>query len=290
MDKREQIIELMRRKGPVLPMQVAKAIETNSLVASAMLSELASQKKVFISNTKVGSSPVYYLPGQETRLQNLYDNLQEKEKRGYDTLKQVRVIRDNVAEPLLRAVLRIIKDFAKPFIIEVNGQKELFWRWYLLPVQEAEQLVREKLKPIPKAEKSVPQVKPETQKTIPEPKKKDVKLEKPVKIKKIKELESEFSNKLNKFFDENKIRVVDKILVKNKEMECIIKMPSAIGEIEYYCRAKDKKRVSDSDLSSAFVHAQMKKLPALFLTTGELTKKAHEMLDKGFKGVTFKKL
>ena len=67
-------------------------------------------------------------------------------------------------------------------------------------------------------------------------------------------------------------------------------MPSAVGSLIYYCKARSKKRISDSDLSSAFVQGQLKKLPVLFLTKGELTKKAKEMLSKEFKSIKIKKI
>jgi len=39
-----------------------------------------------------------------------------------------------------------------------------------------------------------------------------------------------------------------------------------------------------------YIQAQSKKLPVLFLTTGNVTKKAEEMLNKEFKGMQVKKI
>ena len=74
------------------------------------------------------------------------------------------------------------------------------------------------------------------------------------------------------------------------DLDLIVEVPSAVGSLTYYCKAKNKKRISDSDLSSAFVQGQLKKLPVLFLTKGELTKKAREMLSKEFKNIKIKKI
>ena len=41
-------------------------------------------------------------------------------------------------------------------------------------------------------------------------------------------------------------------------------------------------KTNDKDLSSFYVDGQMKKLPILYITTGELTKKAKEKLEKEF--------
>ena len=67
MDKNQAILEIISRKGPVIPVQVSKEINDNVLMASARLSELLSSKKVKISSLKVGGSPLYYLPGQEEK-------------------------------------------------------------------------------------------------------------------------------------------------------------------------------------------------------------------------------
>jgi len=56
----ERILEILREKGPSLPINVAKELEMNSLFISAFLSELSSQKRVKISHMKVGGSPLYF--------------------------------------------------------------------------------------------------------------------------------------------------------------------------------------------------------------------------------------
>ncbi len=41
-DQREEILKFIKYSGPVLPVQIAKHVNTNILFASAMLSELVS--------------------------------------------------------------------------------------------------------------------------------------------------------------------------------------------------------------------------------------------------------
>ena len=62
MSNQELILSTIKTKGPVIPNDIAKVIETNILFASAHLSELVSSNKLKISNTKIGGTPVYYLP------------------------------------------------------------------------------------------------------------------------------------------------------------------------------------------------------------------------------------
>ena len=93
-----------------------------------------------------------------------------------------------------------------------------------------------------------------------------------------------FASKIINFLKEKNISVrnID-IKRKNSEVDLHLLIPSAVGHIEYYCKAKNKRKVNDSDISTAYVQGQLKKLPAMFLTTGDLTKKAKEMLSKEIK-------
>ncbi|MBI2572272.1 hypothetical protein HYV86_00265 [Candidatus Woesearchaeota archaeon] len=66
---------------------------------------------------------------------------------------------------------------------------------------------------------------------------------------------------------------------KNAEINLRSQLHTPLGKVHFFCKAKKKAKVDEKDLSAAFIEAQMKKLPLLFLYTGELTKKAVEMVD-----------
>ena len=83
MDFKDKVLQLIRTRGPVLPSQINKEIEQNVLFTSAILSELVDSKQLRLSHTKIGGSPVYYLPGQESRLEFLYKQLHEKEQKAF---------------------------------------------------------------------------------------------------------------------------------------------------------------------------------------------------------------
>ena len=68
------------------------------------------------------------------------------------------------------------------------------------------------------------------------------------------------------------------IIRKNAETNMLIKVPSAVGTVTYFCKAKKKAKCDEGDVSAAYMEAQIKKLPLLFLYSNELTKKAQEML------------
>ena len=74
----EKILDVLKEKGPSLPINIAKSLEMNSLFISAFLSELSSQNKVKISHLKVGGSPLYFLEGQEEKLEPTLNRIKQK--------------------------------------------------------------------------------------------------------------------------------------------------------------------------------------------------------------------
>ncbi|MBI2656044.1 hypothetical protein HYX06_06495 [Candidatus Woesearchaeota archaeon] len=304
MELREKIVEIVKSKGPVLPVQISKEIGTNILMASAHLAELTASKRLKISNVKVGGSPLYYLAGQEPMLQKFTGNFNDKEKKAFDLLSQIRILVDSEQEPVMRVALREIKDFAMPLNVTYNSKTEIFWKWFLTPDDEAEKIIKTKLgidKPEEKkieAKKAEP-IKPLKEKPAPKEIKESPqqKLKEPIEKlqekrgRKPKEKEDLFLKDLMKFFEKNRINIISSEVVKrNSEIDFVVEIPSVVGNLQYYCKAKNKKRTSDSDLSTAYVKGQLKKLPVLVLSTGELSSKAQEMLAKELSSLTFKNI
>ena len=77
---------------------------------------------------------------------------------------------------------------------------------------------------------------------------------------------------------------------KAKEYNCISQLKTELGPIDFLTLAKDKKSVSDSDLDSLLRQAQSIPLPALFLYTGILNKKALEYEQKYYSVLKTKKI
>jgi len=298
-DNREKILQAIRMKGPVIPSQIKDVVNADILMTSAMLSELTSRNMLKVSSLKIGSSPLYYIPGQESRLQDFSNKLNEKDKRTYDLLKGKRILRENDLDPLTRVSLRQIKDFAKPLDVSFGDEKEIFWKWYLAPDDEVNALIKTAIE--------TKEAKRELKKS--ELKEEKIEKEKPTVQEKVKQEafakglpktrkprlaeipEGDFVKEVHDYFKKTSIEVVEQnILKKDSEIDYIITLPTPVGNVTYYCKAKSKKKPSDSDLASAFVQGQLKKLPVLFLTPGELTKRAKDMLDKEFKNLIVKKI
>lgn len=306
----DQVIRIVATKGPVLPVQVSKEINGNTMFAGALLSQLVEQKKVFISSLKVGGSPLYYVKEQASRLQDFSKYLNEKDRKTYDLLKQGRILRDSEQSPLVRVSLRSIKDFAIPLEVTFGSDKEIFWKWYLLSEDDARDMIRSHLKVDEKEkENKIEEKKPE-EKKIEKPSEKPLssfvadKTENAAPVseskapEQVKENTEEknaksfvhiaendpFVGKIISFLKEKEITVKNiEIKKKNSEVDLMLLVPSAVGFIEYYCKARNKKSINDSDVSSAYVQGQLKKRPSMLLMTGDVTKKARELLSKDIK-------
>jgi len=296
----------VKAKGPILPVQISKEIGTNILMASAHLAELTASHKLKISAIKVGGSPLYYLAGQEAMLQKFTANMNDKEKKAFDLLSQNKVLRDSEQEPVIRVALREIRDFAIPLNVNYNNNREIFWKWHLTANDDAEQLIKSKLgieKPVENKaeEKAKEEIQKEDQKEEIEEKIEEKPLqsvqkqlkEKPKELRKYKprDKEDNFLKDIMKFFEKNKINAISsETIKKDSEIDFVVEIPSVVGNLQYYCKAKNKKRINDSDLSNAFVKGQFKKLPVIFLSNGELSAKAQEMIGKELGNLKFKRM
>ena len=112
---KERILSIIQSQGPSLPVHIAAQTGLSIIFASAFLSELISDKKIKISNLRVGSSPLYLVPGQEQMLENFSQYLKSKEKDAFILLKEKKFLKDSEMEPAIRVALRGIKDFAIAF-------------------------------------------------------------------------------------------------------------------------------------------------------------------------------
>ncbi|MBI2651766.1 hypothetical protein HYX01_04805 [Candidatus Woesearchaeota archaeon] len=288
----ERIISLIKEKGPILPVQAAKEINENILMASARLSELIASKHLKISSLKVGGSPLYYLPGQEEKLQNFVNSLREIEKKAFLLLRQEKLLEDSLQEPAIRVALRNIQDFSVPLQVTYNNKNDIFWKWYLLGNKEAETLINNLL--------SKKEQRPQEETKTDELQLKDTQKDKAIKEESKKDASKKYAKTADKtqflreiisFFNKNNIQTIETIPTKkNFEADFIIELSTPIGNIKYFCKSKNKKIVNDADLSSAAIQAQSKNLPLFFLTNGNLTKQAKEMLNNELKNIAFKTL
>ncbi len=336
MNNQDRILAIVQQRGPLLPSQINKEIGVDVLFASAMLSELCDKRLLRLTKLKVGGSPLYYLPGQEQKLTGFADKLGEKDQRACDRLKQEGVLLDSEQDALFRTALRNIQDFAIPLDVNAQGQRHIFWKWYLLPNQDAEKRIMDKLgigqdeKETAKREakedargqeRSAPKEQvitvdvsgttkietaaeqdslpspppgsiPKNVPTKPEPKKdtapraqrreeRDRRKDRPeekdddAKKERTESITDMFHRRVLEYFERNDIKIESTNIVRSgADIEFLIHLPTSVGLVPYFCKAKNKKRCNDDDMAKAYLSGQKRRLPTLFLYTGDLTKKA----------------
>jgi len=301
MTDQDKILQFLRMNGPALPSKIGKLLNTDLLLASAHLSDLAAQGKVKVSSLKIGGSPLYYLPGQEQQLYtHASGNLNPKDFQVLNSLRENKLLQEKRLPLLDKVALRSLKDFAVPLQVTLDGQKELFWKWHLCTAPELETLFQHYFEPAEEKEKAETRAAEPLQQTLTERKEsatENPELERaPSPVKKPgakrKKQEEEFFPLVEDSFRKLKISVEQKETIrKNAEFNLILKVPSAVGAMTYFCKAKNKSKCDEKDLSAAYMQAQIKKLPLLLLYTGELSKKAQEMLESGaFENVMVRKV
>lgn len=285
MDIKGQVLDFIRISGPVLPVDVSKKLNSDIIYAGAVLSDLVSNKLIKISAAKIGGSPVYYVSGQEERLGRLYNYLPAKEKEAYNLLKEKKILKDRDCEPGIRVALRQLKDFAFPFM----DKNEVLWKWYLVKDEEVQNI----LNPAPKVEEKpveikIEEKKPELKQEI-KPEVKEKKIRKP-REKKIKDERNLLLDEINSYLNSKKIKLLENLEIKKNEISLKIELDSELGKLKYLLCAKDKKSISDNDLTLAYNKGQQHKLPVLFLSTSGLSKKAEKYLESISGFLVFKKL
>ena len=297
----ERIIGVLKEKGPSLPMNLAKALSISSLFISAFLSELTNQKRIEVSNLKVGGSPLYYMRGQEEKLEEYYTYLHPRESEAFLLLRDNKVLRDSHQDPATRVALRSIKDFSVGF----KMGDEIYWKFVSVPQSEVDTILNGDKKEVVQ-EKNVEEVEQKVESLSPEPPpkdsgneqlKKNIEVEKPKEIVVVKEVNNEFHNPLVvrdekkkekpksdfvetvvNFITGKGLEIIDEKDYKAKEYNCVVRVKSELGPISFLTQAKDKKTITEGDFKKLLSNAQAIPLPAFMLYTGEISKKAQDYL------------
>lgn len=321
----DSIITLLKKKGPLVPNDIKKELKGDTLLFGAMLSEMKSRGRVKLTHLKKGSSPFYYLPGQEAMLEKNFELLNPKDQDTVRVLKEKKVIQDNGLELIRRVSLRQIKDYAKEFSISTKEGDYLFWRYYLISEEKATEILKERFAPKPAPEKKPESVVEEktpkhpqkkVEETPPESSQPKVKTKpsKPtpkvvVDVAVVKHEEDQktlsetvkeeigkleqtpFYNTVRGFFKQESIGVEEeRVEKKGKEYDFVVRVPSAVGQMKMFCRAKEKKKMTEGDVAPALLKAKQRDLPLLFLARGDFTKKSKVMMKKEYSGLILKQI
>jgi hypothetical protein len=255
-------------------------------------------------SSQIGSSPVYFLPGQENDLERYSPYLKSREKDAFLLLKERKFLKDSEQEPAIRVALRSIKDFAIPFQVS----NELYWRF--LTADENEFQVKK-----PKTEKEKikertpeikhPQISPKkileeaerikeelphqekeerhekTKKILEIKKKREVKERKapqkktPVKKKISTKKNDNFFNKVKEVLSKNNIEILD---IESFNKNDLILRIKENGE-EKFLFAYNKKKISEQEILKSHKKASESGLRYKIFSLGEPPKKTLALIE-----------
>ena len=97
-----------------------------------------------------------------------------------------------------------------------------------------------------------------------------------------------FGSLIVDLFKRKRAVLVSSSVLRKGDVEGVVGLPTPFGVVNFYFRARRKKRSSEADLSAVVLQAQLRRLPALFLTTGEVSKRGFERLSRDFPLLVFK--
>ncbi len=321
-----KIITILQNRGPTLPIHIAGETGLSMLFANAFLSELMAKKAVKVSNMKIGSSPLYYIPGQEEQLIKFSSSMKGRERDAFDLIQKEGILRDDYLEPAMRVAMRSIKDFAFPLQANMEGRTIIFWRFLTIKDSEAKNTIREMFEKKPEqtqqktkkeeastdkkeelAETKNTNITPskdivqesENQNTITQKHKKNNLrvtsskngtseteniLENKEKVKDnpktINNTNTEIIEKIRKELSYEGIELLEIIEGKKKDATIKARIKTTLGTVDLLAIWKDKKKLTEIDLTMALQRAQQEKLPCLLITEGELNKKGQEYLEQ----------
>ncbi|MFW5865531.1 MAG: hypothetical protein ACOCU6_00375 [Nanoarchaeota archaeon] len=156
--EKDDIIQLLKRKGPMVPAEIKSQLGGDTIITGAILSEQTAKGTIRISHLKKGSSPFYYLPGQEQQLERFSELLDPKDQETLAMLRERQVLQDASMELFYRVSLRRLKDFAKEFKANTIYGELLFWRYHLVSETRAIELLKQRYgRNEPKREQQAPQ-------------------------------------------------------------------------------------------------------------------------------------
>lgn len=272
---KNQILNFLKENGPSLPIHISRHVKLSPMFSSAILAELSNEKRINISSLKIGSSPLYFLPGDEEKLEKYADeNFTGVQKSAFLKLKENKIIEDKTQEPSIRVALRSIKDFATPF----NLNNEMFWRYNFASREEIQKIIQKKEKTFvekPVAEISEKKVEPIFENVRQDSQEENFNEEKVEKPKKEKKQKTNFLEEIKEFLQLKNIELLNTIQIDKKEITAKIKIQGK----EHLLVAYAKKRVSEKDILKAYKKASALNLPYYILCQSELTKKMQETID-----------
>lgn len=249
------VVDFLKRHGPSQPVQLRQALNKDTFMASAILSDVV--KSSFIKSTlaKIGNSPLYYLPEQEEIAKSkIFEYMGFLEKKLVNRIKDAEYIMDASLSVQDKFIIKNCFDF----LVSYRIHDEIVWRYYKVPEQKIIERFSEKKQSVEAKEEKIVFMEPQ----------------RPIE-------ENPFLTAENMLKNMN--AEITSRSQKNKN-ESVMTATLKNGSIQqnYFVKIHLKKKINESDLSLAYTEGTEKKMPVLFMTNGDMTKATEKSLNKKF--------
>lgn len=299
----DKAFDIVRTHGPVLPVEVASKLGVDSFLATAYLAQLVETGKIKQTKERVGTSFIYHIQGQENVANARIVALQQTGKKtarmfakevpqGPEVAAKQRAFADRLAEieaketqarlnvaqraqspaavaptikttttmPAERSQVRAspanIPTATPPVRNGINFDRETKQEF----LERFKPAITEQLaRPVQDMKNAVGQLIAEVRKKID-----------------LKTPDGPLVEKALAFLVDGRADIISKELKKKgRDADITATIPTSIGPMRLLVIVRDKKTISEADLSIAYTTGQNKKLPVIFVTNGKLTKNAH---------------
>ncbi len=238
-----EIISFLKFNGPSLPVEIGKITNYNTYIMNAILNELVEKGIIKKSKRKIGDSFLYFLPGQEEKArERLATSLNIAEKKILEKFKALGQLKLSELTAHERAYINKLLDF---LIVKKTDNNYIIQYYNYKPINKKLNI---EIKPT--YNELVKQSKNELVKQSKEQSKENF-------IEKVKEIISNIGE------------VIEIKKIKNNEYTIIAK----VGMFKTLIKAKNKKSISESDLSNLYLEGINKKMPTILITNGKISKK-----------------
>ena len=256
----EQIASFLKQNGPSTHFDIASGTHIDSLIVSAVLSEMGSKNAVKISNKRLGSTRIYYLPGQHDAAKvKIFKSLEQNEQNFLKELQKRKVIIEGDFP------MEVISEFGD-FLLEFTYGGKRAWYWFEISSEEALKCLGKHKAPTKTEAKLVKKIE-----TVEAP----------------KPLSTTYLQRVTGWLGTNGALITHTKEVSKNEWEVEVSLQTPLGNQTYLVMVKDpkKKKLGTADVSEAYAKAVEKKMPVILVGSKGVTKSAEKFWDKGYKNL-----
>lgn len=310
----DKAFDIVRTHGPVLPVEVASKLGVDSFLATAYLAQLVETGKIKQTKERIGTSFIYHIQGQENVASARLVALQQTGKKtarmfakevpqGPEVAAKQRAFADRLAEieaKETQAKLNIAQRTQSPaataptFKTNTAPIERNQVRTDSISTSNTEPRVRSGTNLDPETKQEfLDRFKPAIVEQLARPAHNAEQVPRIMRLQQdmkhaVGQLIAEVGKKINlrtqdgplvekalAFLVDGRADIISKELKKKgRDADIATTIPTSIGPMRFLIIVRDKKTISEADLSIAYTTGQNKKLPVIFVTNGKLTKTA----------------